>query len=76
MDLNKGNLTTISVFIYMLASPILARYGINVDKSVFTDLFIGLGGLGVAIISARHPHDINALKNDEETVSENGDDTC
>ena len=74
MDLNKGNLTTISVFIYMLISPILTRYGVIVDKSVFTDIFIGLVGLGVAIVSAKHPHNIETLSTNEEEVSE--DDTC
>ena len=77
MEFNKGNLTTIAVFIYMLISPILSEYGVLIDESTFTTGLIGIIGLIIAIKSAKHPHNLDIFKNeDTENSVNNSNDTC
>ena len=76
MEFNKGNLTTIAVFIYMLISPILSEYGVLIDESTFTTGLIGIIGLIIAIKSAKHPHNLDIFKNKNNETNINNNDTC
>lgn len=66
MELTQNNISTIVVFIYMLLSPFLLKYGIEQD--LFTTTVTGIIGIIIAIWSARNPNTLSAFNN-------NGDDT-
>lgn len=72
MEYSKENLTTIAVFIYMLISPFLTTYGVSIDESMFTTAIMSIGGLLLAIKSAKHPNKLEILGNNESL----DDDTC
>lgn len=72
MEYSKENLTTIAVFIYMLISPLLTTYGVSIDEATLTQAIISIGGLLLAIKSAKHPNKLEILGN-KESLDE---DTC
>ena len=72
MEYTKENISTIAVFIYMLISPILTSYGVSIDQTTLTTAIMGVGGLLLAIKSAKHPNKIEILGNKESL----DDNTC
>lgn len=66
MELTKNNISTISVFIYMMVSPLLIRYGILIDDGTFTTLISGVIGLFLATWSSKNPNNMKVLGNDTE----------
>ena len=63
MEFDKNNLSTIFVFIYMLISPILIKYGIDIKQEIFVSAMVAIIGLIGAIYSAKNPNKIAALGN-------------
>lgn len=66
MEFDKNNLSTIFVFIYMLISPILIKYGIDIKQEIFVSAMVAIIGLIGAIYSAKNPNTIQALGNGPE----------
>lgn len=67
---DKKNLTTIAVWIYMLISPILVKYGIEIDQTAFVGVAVPLFGLILAIWSSRNPNDMEILGNQGPAISD------
>lgn len=63
MELDKNNLSTIFVFVYMLIAPLLVKYGIDINQEIFVSAMVALVGLIGAIYSAIHPNKIEAFGN-------------
>ena len=63
MELNQNNISTISVLIYIIISPILVKFGIDIDQTTFVGIMIPAIGLILALWSARNPNEIEALGN-------------
>ena len=59
----KENISTIAVWVYMIISPILVKYGIDIDQATFTAFFVALFGIILAIWSSRNPNDLEVLGN-------------
>ena len=71
MELDKNNLSTIFVFVYMLIAPILVKYGYDINQEIFVSAMVAIVGLIGAIYSAMNPNKMsclgNAPKPDENT---------
>ena len=63
MDYDINNLSTIFVFIYMLISPLLIKYGYEINQELFVSAMVAIVGLIGAIISAKNPNTMDALGN-------------
>ena len=63
MELDKNNLSTIFVFLYMLISPILIRYGYDINQEVFVSAMVAIVGLIGAIYSAMNPNKMGCFGN-------------
>ena len=72
MDFDKNNLSTIFVFIYMLISPILVKYGYEINQELFVSAMVAIVGLIGAIYSAKNPNTIGVLGN--APIEEDGPD--
>ena len=78
----KENLSTIAVWVYMLISPVLVKYGIDIDQALFVSAFVGVVGIILAIYSSLNPNKFGFLGNDTEptediqTEPEFEDDDC
>ena len=68
IEINKGNLTTIATWIYILVSPILVEYGYSIDQTAFVGAFVGIIGLILAIYSSANPNDMEILGNKVKIV--------
>ena len=66
-ELNKENLSTIFVLVYMLIAPILVKYGYEINQEVFVSAMVAIVGLLGAIFSAKNPNTLNCLGNGEPT---------
>lgn len=67
MEFNKENLSTIAGYVYMFASPFLAKFGFEIDQSGFTSLFVGIVGLAVLIYSSMNPNQFKVFGNEPTT---------
>ena len=63
MEYDKNNLSTIFVLIYMLISPILIKYGYEINQEIFVSAMVAIVGLIGAIYSARNPNKMAAFGN-------------
>lgn len=63
MEFNKENLSTIAGWVYMVVSPILVKFGFELDQTGFTSIFVGVVGLIVLVYSAKHPNQFEILDN-------------
>ena len=70
MEYDINNLSTIFVLIYMIISPLLVKYGIEIDQAVFVTGMVALVGLIAAIISARNPNKMGAFGNAPEQTKD------
>ena len=68
IEINKGNLTTIATWIYILISPILVEYGYSIDQTMFVGTFVGIVGLALAIYSSANPNEMEFLGNKVKVV--------
>ena len=68
IEINKGNLTSIATWIYILISPILVEYGYSIDQTMFVGAFVGIVGLALAIYSSANPNDMEILGNKVKVV--------
>ena len=85
-ELNKENLSTIFVLVYMLIAPILVKYGYEINQEVFVSAMVAIVGLLGAIFSANNPNTLGVFGNDKPTIEteepvlndeyEVGDDGC
>ena len=85
-ELNKENLSTIFVFVYMLIAPILVKYGYEINQELFVSAMVAIVGLLGALFSANNPNKLKVFGNDKPTVEseepvlndeyEVGDDGC
>ena len=85
-NLDKNNLSTIFVFVYMLIAPILVKYGYEINQELFVSAMVAIVGLLGAIFSANNPNTLKVFGNDKPTVEseepvlndeyEVGDDGC
>lgn len=85
-NLDKNNLSTIFVFVYMLIAPILVKYGYEINQELFVSAMVAIVGLLGAIFSAKNPNTLGVFGNDKPTVEseepvlndeyEVGDDGC
>ena len=85
-NLDKNNLSTIFVFVYMLIAPILVKYGYEINQELFVSAMVAIVGLLGAIFSAKNPNTLKVFGNDKPTVEteepvlndeyEVGDDGC
>ena len=66
MDFDKNNLSTIFVFVYMLISPILIKYGYEINQEIFVSTMVAIVGLIGAIYSAKNPNKMSILGNAPE----------
>jgi len=73
MDFDKNNLSTIFVFMYMLISPILIKYGYDINQELFVSAMVAIVGLIGAIYSAMNPNKIGALGNAPEETGDADD---
>jgi len=62
-NLDKNNLSTIFVFVYMLIAPILVRYGYDINQEVFVSAMVAIVGLIGAIFSAMNPNKMACFGN-------------
>lgn len=72
MDYDINNLSTIFVFIYMLISPLLIKYGYEINQELFVSAMVAIVGLIGAIISAKNPNTMDALGNGPDDNNDGG----
>jgi hypothetical protein len=73
LDFTQGNISTIAVWIYVLISPLLVKYGINIDEATFTTFFVALVGIILAVWSSYNPNTFKFLGNKKaEPVTDDG----
>lgn len=61
--MEKENLSTIFVFIYMLIAPILVNYGYEINQEIFVSAMVAIVGLLSAIYSAKNPNTFQVFGN-------------
>jgi uncharacterized ion transporter superfamily protein YfcC len=67
MELDKNNLSTIFVFVYMLIAPILVKYGYDINQEIFVSAMVAIVGLIGATYSAMNPNKMKCLGNAPES---------
>lgn len=72
MEFTQGNISTLAVWLYVLISPLLVKYGINIDETTFTTFFIALVGIILAIWSSYNPNTFQFLGNKQTEPVTNG----
>ena len=70
MEFNKDNLSTIFVFLYMLISPILVKYGYDIKQELFVSAMVAIVGLIGAIYSAMNPNKLGIFGNAPEDTGD------
>ena len=61
--LTTGNISTFATWIYILISPILVRYGIQIDETLVTTFITALIGIIIAVWSSKNPNTLSWLGN-------------
>ena len=56
----------------MLISPLLVKYGYNINQEVFVGALTGIIGLILAIWSSKNPNTIKILGNSPTTINTEG----
>lgn len=73
----KGNLTTFLTWFYILISPILVKYGIEIDQTAFIGVAVPLVGLAIAIWSSKNPNNLGFLGNSDTSYEfDDGEDNA
>lgn len=66
MEFSENNISTIAVWVYMIISPLLVKYGISIDQPTFTAFFVALVGVILAVWSSKNPNTFGILGNKED----------
>lgn len=66
--LTTGNISTFATWIYILISPLLIRYGIEVDETLFTTFITALIGIIIAVWSSKNPNTLKFLGNSKPEI--------
>lgn len=77
--MDTDNISTIAVWVYMIISPLLVKYGIDVDQATFSAAFVAIVGLVLAIWSSKNPNTLKFLGNapeEEEAQDDTEEDAC
>jgi len=73
MELTQGNISTIATYIYWIISPILIKYGIDIDEATGTTFIVAIIGLCLTLWSSYNPNTLKVLGNQPTTLPETKD---